>query len=98
MIPKNVDEQITLIAKKFPEIKEVLLFGSRAYGDHGDRSDIDLVVIAPHMSPSEWLSFTGSIEDELETLLKVDLVRWETASPELQHEIKKCYKKLFPLS
>jgi predicted nucleotidyltransferase len=36
-----------------PEVTSVILFGSRAVGDHEDRSDIDIAISAPTLSRKE---------------------------------------------
>lgn len=65
----------------------IILFGSRARGDAGERSDIDLAVKAPGVSDAEWLKLVGRVEEQPWTLLHVDLVRWEESSPELRQAI-----------
>ncbi|UOR13831.1 nucleotidyltransferase domain-containing protein [Halobacillus amylolyticus] len=47
MIPIKLAKQIITIAEKFLVIEKIVLFGSRAYGDHQEDSDIDLAIIAP---------------------------------------------------
>ncbi|OIJ17606.1 nucleotidyltransferase [Anaerobacillus alkalilacustris] len=95
IIPKNVNDQIVEISQKSPCIKKVVLFGSRAYGDNKERSDIDLAVFAPEISQREWAKFIELIDESLETLLKIDLVLWETAPEKLKEEIKKCHYVLY---
>ena len=48
-----------------------MLFGSRARGTHGPKSDIDLAVYAGEES---FVSFTGAVEDDAWTLLPFDFV------------------------
>ena len=80
-----------MIVKRFPGIVKVMLFGSRAHGDFGKTSDIDLAVVAPELSQKDWLDFSEQVENELDTLLKIDLIRWETASSRLREEIEVCH-------
>lgn len=68
------------------EVRRAILFGSRARGDHQPRSDIDLAVDAPEASPHQWQAIE-EIVDEAETLLPIDLVRLDTAPPELRERI-----------
>lgn len=91
---EEIYQQIKNIAKEFPEIEKILLFGSRAHRDHGPRSDIDLAVIAPKLAESDWLYFTEAIEN-LETLLKFDLIKWEYAQDELRNEIDQCNETIY---
>jgi predicted nucleotidyltransferase len=36
------------------EVEKIVLFGSRAVGDHEERSDFDVAVFAPGLSRSDW--------------------------------------------
>lgn len=91
---KELVNQLQMMANRFPAIESILLFGSRAYGDYGEFSDIDLAVKAPKMSTKDWLAFSEQVEEELDTLLKIDLIRWEIASTKLKNEIAACYQVL----
>ena len=62
------------------------LFGSRARGDYGARSDIDLAVDAPGASRRTWLDLCRLVE-EADTLLRIDLIRIEEAPPALVRQI-----------
>ncbi|HEX4159326.1 MAG TPA: nucleotidyltransferase domain-containing protein [Rhizomicrobium sp.] len=70
----------------FPEIEKIVLFGSRARGDAMPRSDIDLAVACPRADAKVWSDIVEAAE-EAPTLLRIDLVRMETAPPELLAEI-----------
>ena len=62
---------IQSIARRYP-INRIVLFGSRARGDNRNNSDIDLAVFpAPEFNSTG--HFSSDVED-LETLLKIDLV------------------------
>ena len=65
-------------------------FGSRAHGDHEERSDIDLAIVAPNLSKRDWYLLIDTFEEELQTFLKLDVVRWESAPEKLKNEILKC--------
>ena len=71
-----------------PAVQRVWLFGSRARGDHFERSDIDLAVEAPGMDRVEWLELSLDFEDEAPTLLGIDLLRLEEVSDELRRGIQ----------
>ncbi|MCD8501469.1 MAG: nucleotidyltransferase domain-containing protein [Bacillaceae bacterium] len=79
MISQQVKDEIVNIAKRYPDVKEVMLFGSRAHGDHEERSDIDLAIVAPNLSNRDWYLLIDTLEEELSTLLNFDFVRWESA-------------------
>jgi predicted nucleotidyltransferase len=72
----------------FDEVERVILFGSRARGDAGFRADIDLAVEAPTASIQRWFDIEEAAE-EAPTLLMIDLVRLDTAPPELVDVIRK---------
>ncbi len=71
----------------FPEVERILLFGSRAKGDAEPRSDIDIAVSCPAADTRTWLDICR-LAEEAETLLKVDFVRLEEASPEFRERIE----------
>lgn len=81
-LDKRVEDDIIKIAKK-NAIKKVILFGSRARGDHSERSDIDLAI-----SGGNTLNFQYDLEEEAWTLLMFDIVNLDREiSEELQAEI-----------
>ena len=66
-------------------LEKVILFGSRARGDHRERSDIDLAV-----SGGNFPAFALDVDEETDTLLKYDFVNLDAAvQPELLAEIQK---------
>ncbi len=73
-------------AASHPFVRRVVLFGSRARGDHGPRSDVDLAVEAPEADRRAWLDLVHQLE-AAETLLFVQVIRLETASPALRARI-----------
>jgi nucleotidyltransferase substrate binding protein (TIGR01987 family) len=62
--------------KTLPFIDEIWLFGSRARGDNQSRSDIDIAIICPSATNSDWLKIDEIIENS-DTLLKIDCVRFD---------------------
>ncbi|CAM3168488.1 nucleotidyltransferase domain-containing protein [Filibacter tadaridae] len=84
--------QLQIVANRFPAIETVLLFGSRAHGDYGRNSDIDLAVKTPGITDNDRLAFSGQVENEMDTLLKIDLKRLESASSRLRNETQACYQ------
>ena len=69
-------------------VERIILFGSRARGDHDERSDIDLGIACPSASPDEW-AVIWNIVDEAPTLLNVDLVRLEHVDDALRQAIER---------
>ncbi len=83
-IPEHVWQQISLFAKK-NGVDKVILFGSRARGTHGERSDIDLAVTG-----GDVMNFYYDLEEEAQTLLFFDVVDLDRdIGAELQNEIKR---------
>jgi predicted nucleotidyltransferase len=71
-----------------PSVDRIVLFGSRARGDHDQRSDIDLAVLCPRAGDAEWATI-WTVADEAPTLLAIDLVRLEHAGVALRREIER---------
>jgi len=83
-IPEAVLTQITSAARQWAT--RVVLFGSRARGDHRPRSDMD---IAFYGTDTGYLAFAESME-QLPTLLEFDCVHiTDHTSPDLIHNIQK---------
>ena len=81
-LPERAERDIIAIAKRHG-VQKVILFGSRARGDNGERSDIDLAV-----SGGDIGEFAEAVEEEAWTLLMFDVVNLDRQiSPELQTEI-----------
>ncbi len=81
-IPAGLLGEITIFAKK-NGIQKVLLFGSRARGNHSDRSDVDIAV-----SGGDFDSFFWDIKEQTNTLLSFDIVNLDKRiSEELRKEI-----------
>lgn len=78
-IKKKVLEEIRNLAADY-NIKKVILFGSRARGDHHERSDIDLAVYGGNTN-----DFALAVDEETSTLLMYDIV---DLSLPVQQELK----------
>jgi predicted nucleotidyltransferase len=78
----------------FPEIKEVIVYGSRAKGNYRPGSDLDLVVFGEDIN----LSLLNNISSELEELLlpiNIDLSSYEyLESKSLKEHIRRVGRKL----
>ena len=79
-------KQLNSVFQKYPEIKKVKIYGSRARGDYKKSSDIDLAVFA---ESKEDLSSRLSWElDELPTPYLFDVVNYNALNKKpLQKEI-----------
>lgn len=80
-----------------PFVDRVVLFGSRARGDHHDRSDIDLAVFCDGASADDWREVRNCLrEGSIDTLLNVDCVRFDDTTPALKERILAEGKVLYP--
>ena len=73
--------------RRFPCVREVRVFGSRATGQPGRASDIDLAIWAPDATADEWLQLTEAIHGA-PIIYEFDVVRTErTHNPRLIEKI-----------
>lgn len=62
---KKLKNFIDQLRKRFGEnLKKIVLFGSRARGDHSEESDYDLLLIFEKVTP-EMKKYVDEIEDEM---------------------------------
>ena len=76
--------QIVASICRHANVKRIILYGSRARGDFGRASDIDLGVECE----DDKGFIRNLIDDEVRTLLKLDIVDIARASENLRHEIQ----------
>lgn len=83
-LSKRVEDDIVALARRCG-VKQVILFGSRARGDHRERSDIDLAIRGGNTA-----EFALSADDEIYTLLMLDIVELDKpVQEELLTEIRR---------
>lgn len=83
-ISENVKKEIESHAEKHG-VEKVILFGSRARGTNGERSDIDLAVTGGDFS-----EFCFALDEQINTLLMFDVVDLDSCkSAELISEIER---------
>ncbi|MFO1047872.1 MAG: nucleotidyltransferase domain-containing protein [Geminicoccaceae bacterium] len=70
-----------------PVVERVLLFGSRARGDYGPRSDIDLAIDAPGAGVADRALLAELVEDA-PALVGIDLVRLDQVDGRLRRAIE----------
>ena len=85
-LQERIRKQIVSTLSAQAKVQRAILFGSRARGDADERSDIDLAVDAPDIEQREWLDLSFQLE-ELDTLLRINVMRLEEASPEFRDRI-----------
>lgn len=67
--------------RRFPAVREVRVFGSRATGSAGRASDLDLAISAPEATTAEWLELCEALENA-PLIYELDLVRSERLANE----------------
>jgi len=86
ILPDNLAPQLANLARNLSASK-LVLFGSRARGDHHERSDIDLAVYG---MPVKNRSIFWMEAEELPTLLKLDIVH---VSPDMNPDFLRNIEK-----
>lgn len=85
------------IFRRYPQIEQVLIFGSRAKGTDKPWSDFDLAVVAPMMSDGEFSKLWNEI-DEMQLVFKFDLLHWDRlATQRLKEKIGEEGQRFYPL-
>ena len=83
---------------RFPWVREVRVFGSRATGQARRASDIDLAISAPHATADEWLELADALE-AAPIVYEFDVVRTERAyNPRLMEKIAREGIPIYPES
>jgi predicted nucleotidyltransferase len=88
-------KQLREITRGYTKIQSIVLFDSRAHRDYNDLSNIDLAVKAPGLSEMKWLLLAEQVENEEDTLLKIDFISNDHASEASQEQIHQCYQVLY---
>ncbi len=86
---QEIQSLITKITSSITEtkgIEKIILFGSRARGDADPKSDIDVAIICPNITDRDWLDICDRVEN-IDTLLEINLIRFDSASKKLQNKI-----------
>ncbi|MCA1604306.1 MAG: nucleotidyltransferase domain-containing protein [Acidobacteria bacterium] len=74
---------------RFPSVREVRVFGSRATGDARRASDLDLAVVAPDATAEEWADLCEALEST-PIIYELDIVRAErTVNARLREKIER---------
>lgn len=80
----------------FPEIEQVIIYGSRAMGRERPGSDIDLMIQGPHFTHQQLLRLLTQLDDLL-LPYSFDLCRQQDiANPELLEHIKRVGQLFYP--
>lgn len=82
--------------QRFPEIKEVVIFGSRAKGNYKNGSDIDLAVKGENVGPGLILKLKGFFNVRFSIPYKVDVIGYNYLThPGLKEHINRVGKKIY---
>ena len=85
-LPESIQKFVhELVVQTNPE--QVILFGSRARGDHRPNSDFDLACKFKNKDASAWTRFLVFSEDEALTLFQVDVVDYDEVRDEYKKNI-----------
>ena len=81
--------------RKFTEIEEAVVFGSRAKGTHSHGSDIDIAIKGPRITSTTVNRLSRHVNQELPIPHRVDIVHYETiTNPSLVEHINRVGKAL----
>jgi len=92
-IPASVIPFLAMVCANYP-IESLILFGSRAIGDHDERSDIDIAVCGSEINRLDWAKLREAAY-EANTLYWISIVHYDRNPSELQERIKKTGEKIY---
>jgi predicted nucleotidyltransferase len=82
--------------KRFPQIKEVWLFGSRAKGNYKTGSDIDLAIKGENINPAIVFKLKCMFNEQLSVPYGVDVVGYDyLRHPGLKEHISRIGKRIY---
>ncbi len=83
-LPNKIVERIRTFARE-RNVAKVILFGSRARGTNGERSDVDIAAVG-----GDFGAFYRDVQERIDSLLSFDVVNLSSsASDELKKEIER---------
>lgn len=88
---RNLPESVIPVLERVaahPKVEKLYLYGSRAVGDHEDRSDVDVAIVAPAMSREEFALLWYEIDDA-RTYYSIEIVNLEWVGLDLRKNIDK---------
>ncbi len=85
-LPSSIQTLLNLSVKLLAP-KKIILFGSRARGDHRDNSDFDIAFEIPTLNKNKWSQFLVETDDAVYTLYKLDLVDLESLDQTYKNNI-----------
>jgi predicted nucleotidyltransferase len=94
---QNIPESVRAFLKileAHPRVEEIILFGSRAIGDHRERSDVDLAIRGSLLSPEDWTVLKGEASNA-ESLYWISLVDFDRSPSPIQSRIRTLGKTIY---
>jgi len=64
-LPEKLIAPLQRVLRGYPEVRQALLFGSRAKGTNRANSDIDLCLIAPDLAFTDYLQLAATLDEQL---------------------------------
>lgn len=93
-LSESVISFITTLAR-LENVNKIIVFGSRAFGDYENYSDLDLAIDAPEMTRFEWLKIKAYAIYDLNAFIKVSLVHYSTNPDKLKIRINQTGKIIY---
>lgn len=88
-LPAAIALQIQAELSRYPDVRQAILFGSRALGTHRRNSDIDLCLDAPDMPFPDFLKLAAVLDEQV-LPYSLDLVlKHHIDNPELLDHIQR---------
>jgi uncharacterized protein len=81
-LPDSVRDALQLLVR-VPEVQKIIVFGSRAVGDHDERSDFDIAISAPTLT-KDGLSKVRDVIAQSRTLYRISISLLERMPDRLQ--------------
>ncbi len=77
------------IAQTFPFVEKIFLYGSRARGDHQEKSDIDLAVCLSKNANGgkDFSRLSEAVREKAPSLLEIDLIDYDHINASLKEKI-----------
>lgn len=95
-LPAGTADQLRVLLSHYPDVRQVLLFGSRAMGTHRPNSDIDLCLDAPAMSFPTYLQLAAELDEQL-LPYSLDLVlKHQIDNPDFLSHIQRVGQVVYP--
>ena len=86
VLPESIQQTIKHIVN-VAQPQKIVLFGSRARGNHRSNSDVDLAVFGKTCSDSQWNTLLVDIAEEPFSLYVIDLVDHNILSEDYEKQI-----------